>query len=420
MRKLNFSDQKFRYDIDFPAREQEILDFWNIEDLYGSICDWRSGAPVFTLHDGPPFANGPVHLGTALNKILKDMVIKFKTMEGYRVPFLPGWDCHGLPIESSVLKELGPMAKSMSTQEIRSECGAYAERYVSIMRDEFKRLGILGEWERPYLTMSKQYEAACTEELQQLILKRKIYCAEEPVHWCWSCQTALDGAEVDRIRDPARRIFLKFSGSEKLRQLIPGEASTDEVEIIVMTDRLWTLPACTALLCHADSDYVIIENEARLFLTRGSGCKEMAEICGFSSAQVLIAISGEELDGMFCRHPLYDRDVVMVSSQHLPDSISGFALVSPAFGYTDYNLGIEHNLDVFEPVTSEGYYRENLALFGGSHITESEPLIIDQLDLNNKFLAEQQVSGVSPRCWRCESPVIVKKIQTAVFVVAKG
>ncbi len=409
MSSLNLSDSSFLESINLPVREQEILDHWYAEDLYGAICDRRTDAPVFTLHDGPPYANGHVHLGTALNKLLKDIVIKFKTMEGYRVPFLPGWDCHGLPIEHGVLDELGVKAKSMSNLEIRSECGAYAERYVSIMRDEFKRLGILGEWERPYLTMSKTYEAVCTEELQQLILNRKVYCAEEPVNWCWSCQTALDGAEVEQIQEPLRLIWLKFSGSEKLRSLIPEQDLAAEVEIIVATDRLWTLPACTALVCHSRSDYVIFENDGSVYLTVSSRFKETVEICGFSSPKILIEIPGTDLNGILCRHPLYDRDVLMVCSDYLHEAGFGISMVSPAYGFIDHHLGVQHNLDVFEPVTPAGFYRENLALFGGSHITECEPLILDQLDLNNNNLAEQQFTGIIHRCWRCESRVIIKK-----------
>lgn len=260
---LNLPRTEFPMRANLAQKEPKILDKWYSEDLYGQICEARKNAPMYVLHDGPPYANGHIHMGTALNKILKDIVIKYKTMSGWNAPYLPGWDCHGLPIEHNVMKELGETARSMTNIDIRSECAAYAERYVAVMREEFKRLGGLGEWERPYLTMSHSYEATIVQEFQKILLDNRIYSGNKPVHWCCSCKTALAEAEVEYKDHSSDSIWVRFRVVDDLGSAIPELSSRSNIYVIIWTTTPWTLPSNLAVAVHPTLDYVAFESDGK-------------------------------------------------------------------------------------------------------------------------------------------------------------
>ncbi|MBN1879487.1 isoleucine--tRNA ligase [bacterium] len=400
---------------DFPMRanlaqkEPKILDKWYSEDLYGQICEARKNAPMYVLHDGPPYANGHIHMGTALNKILKDIVIKFKTMSGFNAPYLPGWDCHGLPIEHNVMKELGESAKTMSNIDIRAECAAYAERFVAVMREEFKRLGGLGEWERPYLTMSHSYEATIVQEFQNILLDGRIYSGNKPVHWCCSCKTALAEAEVEYKDHSSDSIWVRFKVIDDLGKAIPELASKMNVFVIIWTTTPWTLPSNLAVAVHPTLDYIAFTNGSDIYIVAESLYRETVQACGFSSPSILARFKGRSLDGFNCRHPFYDRDSKLVLADYVTfETGTGCVHTAPGHGQEDYETGRKYGLDIYNPVGDDGRYVADLPLFGSMHVFDANRAVVEHIRGNGSLLASERISHSYPHCWRCKEPVIFR------------
>ncbi|MCD4653000.1 isoleucine--tRNA ligase, partial [bacterium] len=392
-----------------PVKEPKTLEKWYSEDLYGQICEARRDAPMYVLHDGPPYANGHIHMGTALNKILKDIVVKYKTMSGYNSPYLPGWDCHGLPIEHNVMKELGESAKAMSNIDIRAECAAYAERFVAVMREEFKRLGGLGEWEQPYLTMSHSYEAAIVDEFQKILLADRIYPGNKPVHWCCSCETALAEAEVEYADHKSESIWVKFPVIRDMSDAIPELKNLSNISVIIWTTTPWTLPSNLAVAFHPTIDYVAVDAGNDIFILAESLLAETAEICGFKDHQVIARFKGEILEGYAARHPFYDRESKFVLADYVTiETGTGCVHTAPGHGQEDFETGKRYGLEIYNPVGDDGCYVEDLPLFGGMNVFAANKSVLEHIRENGSLLANQTITHSYPHCWRCKKPVIFR------------
>lgn len=392
-----------------PQKEPKILEKWYIDDLYGQICEARKNASMYVLHDGPPYANGHIHMGTALNKILKDIVVKHKTMSGYLTPYVPGWDCHGLPIEHNVMKELGESAKAMSNIDIRAECAAYAERFVAVMREEFKRLGGLGEWERPYLTMNHSYEATIVDEFQQILLADRIYPGNKPVHWCCSCQTALAEAEVEYKDHESHSIWVKFPVITDLGDAVPELANMKNVSVIIWTTTPWTLPSNLAIAFHPTLDYVAIDTGNDVFILAEALLNETASKCGFTEPRIIARFKGNVLEGYACRHPFYDRESKLVLADYVTfETGTGCVHTAPGHGQEDFETGKRYGLDIYNPVKDDGHYVDDLPLFGGMHVQKANKAVMEHIQDNGTLLASENLSHSYPHCWRCKEPVIFR------------
>ena len=386
--------------------ERRIIDRWYATDLYGKICDERKNQPVFVLLDGPPYANGHIHIGYALNKILKDIIVKFKTMTGYRVPFIPGWDCHGLPIEHNVLTELKSALKTMTNLEIRAECAAYAERFVNIMREEFRRLGVLAEWERPYLTMSKSYEAVVVKELLQMLSDGRIHYGQQPVFWCSSCQTALGEAEIEyKIREDLS-LDVVFDAVKLPDSIISDQFFIEQLKFVCTENYPWMLPACTAIALNPDKKMFLARKGSLVY----AGSKELLNSPAFghfsSGAEIFAEVQAVELDNAVCRHPFYNRDLPVVTDHWSLAETPAVRPLSPSMNICDFHLVSKKGIDSFDPVDASGCYNSILKWVGGTSILESSVKIRDLIHANRQLIRNDVYESDFPFCWRCKKPVI--------------
>lgn len=406
---LNLPKTSFPMKANLAQNEPQILDKWYVEDLYGQICDARKTAPMYVLHDGPPYANGHIHIGTALNKILKDIVVKYKTMQGYRVPYVPGWDCHGLPIEHNVMKELGASAKTMTHVEIRAECAAYAERYVSVMREEFRRLGGLGEWERPYLTMSRVYESTIVDEFQKILLSGSVYSGFKPVHWCISCKTALAEAEVEYADHTSPSIWVAFPMASDPGDRIPELAGKTGINVIIWTTTPWTLPANLAIAFHPTLEYVAFQEEESIYIVAESLFRDTVETCKFQFPRIIARFKGSVLEGLECRHPFLNKKSLLVLADYVTyETGTGCVHTAPGHGQEDYETGLKYGLDIYNPVDDAGLFVQDLPHFGGMNVFAANPAVKKLLSDTGYLLAQRDLSHSYPHCWRCKQPVVFR------------
>jgi len=409
---LNLPQTIFPMKANLVKREPEIIKKWEHENLYRVIQQSSKGRKRYMLHDGPPYANGNIHMGTAFNKILKDIIIKSRQMAGFDVPYVPGWDCHGLPIEHEVDKVLGPKRLEMSQAEIREYCRKYAEKYIDIQRNEFIRLGVLGEWERPYLTMNFAYEATTIREFGKFALSGSLIKSKKPVHWCTSCQTALAEAEVEYQEHASPSIFVKFPMISDLSLEYPP-LEGKEVSIVIWTTTPWTIPANLAIALHPDLEYVAVDvgNNQVMILAKG-----LMDICmdtfGIESYHIIVELKAASLEKLKAKHPLYDRESVIVLAQHVTlDAGTGCVHTAPGHGREDYETGMEYGLDVFSPVDDEGRFTEEVQYFAGLDVFESNRAINRKLDEADALLKEEEISHEYPHCWRCKNPVIFRSTE---------
>jgi len=405
---LNLPRTNFPMKAQLAQKEPEILKKWESKKLYQKILARRQGRPVFVLHDGPPYANGHIHLGTALNKILKDFIVKSKTMQGYLVPFLPGWDCHGLPIEIKVDQLLGEKKKQMSVIEIREECRQYALKFIHIQREEFKRLGVFGEWEKPYLTMDPEYEADIIRYVAAFLASGNIYKGLRPVHWCPHCQTALAEAEIEYRDRVSPSIYVKFPVVSDLGDKFPA-LKGKKIAIIIWTTTPWTLPANLAIALHPEHEYVAFEAGNEVFIVAGRLMPVVAEELGFSEPEILARFPGRELEGVKAHHPWIDRDSLVVLADYVTlEDGTGCVHTAPGHGYEDYLTGIQYGLEIYTPVDGEGRFIPQVERYGGLNVFEANPRIIEDMKREGTLLKEGQVTHSYPHCWRCKNPVIFR------------
>jgi isoleucyl-tRNA synthetase len=408
---VNLPKTTFAMKANLPQNEPQLLARWEREDLYGQIRRARAGRPSYILHDGPPYANGNIHLGTALNKILKDFIVKSKTMAGFDSPFVPGWDCHGLPIEIKVDQELGARKAGMKPLEIRAACRKYAEQYVDIQRRSFRRLGCLGQWDDPYLTMSAQYQSVIAGAFVEMLDRGYVYKGLKPVHWCMSCRTALAEAEVEYENHSSPSIWVKFAlpaGAEKIDPALAGRRAS----ALIWTTTPWTIPANMAIAYHPRFDYVAVEaGGGEVYLVARALLESTAAKCGFSPGRVLAEFTGDRLEGLEFRHPFLDRVSRGILADHVTlDQGTGAVHTAPGHGHEDYVIGSQYGIPIYCPVDGAGrFYGPQLPeVLAGKTVWEANPFVVDLLQKSGSLLGQETIEHSYPHCWRCHKPTIFR------------
>ncbi|MBI3666204.1 MAG: isoleucine--tRNA ligase, partial [Acidobacteria bacterium] len=414
--RINLPKTAFPMKANLPQNEPKLLERWEKEGLYKKIRQARAGSPLYILHDGPPYANGNIHLGTALNKILKDFIVKSKTMAGFNSPYLPGWDCHGLPIENRVDQQLGAKKAQMSAAQIRSACRRFAEKYVEVQRRQFKRLGVLGEWDDPYLTMSAQYEATIAGAFVDMLSAGYVYKDLKPVHWCLHDRTALAEAEVEYENHSSPSIWVKFdlpAGAERIDPALAGR----KVSTIVWTTTPWTVPANMAIAFHPRFEYVAAETETgSVYIVAKDLLETTAAHAGFQVRRILASFFGERLEGLEFRHPFLERRSRGILADHVTlDQGTGAVHTAPGHGHEDYAVGKRSNIPIYCPVDAGGRFYHAAGADGrlpdsliGKTVWEANPIVADLLAENGALLGKEQIEHSYPHCWRCHQPTIFR------------
>lgn len=406
---LNLPSTKFPMKASLARREPEQLKSWYDSGLYEQIRDSSKGREPFILHDGPPYANGYIHIGTALNKILKDIIVRSRQMAGYDAVYVPGWDCHGLPIEHNVDKELGEKKKDLSMAQVRRLCRAYAEKFIDIQREEFKRLGVMGVWDDPYLTMNYRYEATIARECGKFARDGSLIRSKKPIYWCFTCQTALAEAEIEYQDESTPSIYVKFALQDDLSGELPGLAGKD-VSVIIWTTTPWTLPANLAIALHPDFEYVAVsigDNEAYIL------ARELVDECmqtfGIDEYSIIGDINPKSLENKRCTHPLYPRDSLIILGSHVTlDAGTGCVHTAPGHGREDYEVGLLYDLEVYSPVDDQGRFTDEVDCFKGEFVFDANKNINAKLNETGTLLHEARFEHSYPHCWRCKQSVIFR------------
>jgi isoleucyl-tRNA synthetase len=405
---LNLPVTDFPMRGNLPQREPEILARWQNEGLYCKLEEAGRNLPNFTLHDGPPYANGHIHIGHALNKILKDIVLKSRRMQGFYAPYVPGWDCHGLPIELMVDKQLGKKKREMSKVEIRKTCRQYADEWVKIQSAEFERLGVLGEWDRPYLTMTEHYEAATARELARFAERGGLFKGKKPIHWCSSCVTALAEAEVEYADHTSPSIYVKFPFADELPAEL-AELAGKKLSFIIWTTTPWTIPANLAVCLNPRLPYAAVETGNEVLVVAEGLVETVMKAVGIEDYRVLKTFDAALFERKACRHPFYDRDSLLILGDHVTlEAGTGCVHTAPGHGQDDYVVGLAYGLEVYNPVNDYGRYRDDLEFFGGMKVAEANGAVNDKLREVGALLKEGKVSHSYPHCWRCKKPIIFR------------
>src|SRR3954470_20770869 len=407
---LNLPRTGFPMKANLPTSEPETLARWDAMDLYGKIRAVRQGRPKFVLHDGPPYANGQIHLGTALNKILKDFVVKSKTMAGFDSPYVPGYDCHGLPIELKVDRELGPKKRDMSVADFRRACRAYADRFIGVMTKEFERLGILGDWDHPYLTMNFKYQAAIARALGRFVTRGLVYKGKKPVHWCIHCRTALAEAEVEYEEHSSPSIYVEFAlDSESAAEIatrVPELAGRD-VSVLIWTTTPWTIPSNLAIAFHPEFDYAAYQVGSRAVIVAEALAPKVAEVAGVRFDAPIARRKGEQLEGLRFRHPLYARPSLAVLGDYVTlEAGTGAVHAAPGHGADDFATGQRYGLDIYAPVGPNGRFLDTVEMFAGERVFDANPKIEEALRERGRLWHRETFEHQYPHCWRCHNPVI--------------
>lgn len=417
---LNLPQTEFPMRGNLPVKEPERLAKWEELDLYRKILAEREDSPRYTLHDGPPYANGHIHMGTALNKVLKDFVVKSKWMSGNYSHYVPGWDCHGLPIEHKVDSELKAREKGLSALEVRGACRKYAEKYIDIQRNEFKRLGVFGDWDNPYLTMAHAYEARITREFGTFIDKGLIYKRKKPVYWCSSCVTALAEAEVEYHDHTSPSIYVSFPLMDDPSERLP-ELAGKHVEVVIWTTTPWTIPANLAIALHPDLYYVAIPVNGKALIVAEELAASVSAATGIEQADPVARFKGTVLEGLRTRHPLYDRESVIVLADYVTlEAGTGAVHTAPGHGQDDYETGLKYGLEVYAPVDDSGHFTSDVEYFAGTQVFEANREVIRKLDEAGALLAESAIEHTYPHCWRCKSPIIFRATEQWFISMDQG
>jgi len=409
---LNLPKTAFPMKAQLVRNEPKLLKKWEDMNLYQLIRQSSKGRKKYLLHDGPPYANGNIHMGTAFNKILKDIIIKSRQMAGYDTPYVPGWDCHGLPIEHKVDSELGSKKKALSQVKVRQYCRRYAEKYIGIQRAEFERLGVFGEWDRPYLTMNFPYEATIVREFGKFALNGSLMRSKKPIYWCMSCQTALAEAEVEYGQHTSPSIFVKFPMISDLTRSYPA-LSGKEVSIVIWTTTPWTLPANLAIALHPQLDYVAVEiGDNRVFILAKGLLETCMDTFGIKDYKVLADVNPGELEHLEAKHPLYDRPSLIVLASYVTlEAGTGCVHTAPGHGREDYETGLAYGLDIYSPVDDAGRFTPDVDFFSGLQVFEANAKVNEKLRERGALLKEQKITHEYPHCWRCKKPVIFRSTE---------
>ncbi len=406
---LNLPRTEFPMKANLPAREPEMLRAWEETRLYQQIQKSREGRELFVLHDGPPFANGDVHMGTALNKILKDFVVKSQTMLGKRAPYVPGWDCHGLPIEYKVVKE----SRALSPLEVRKKSEAFARKFINIQREQFKRLGVFGDWEHPYLTMDPKYEAEILRAFAVFVEEGLVYQAQKPVFWSTGAQTALAEAEVEYQERDDTAVYVRFPLPHD--QLVKIDLPTDKpVSVAIWTTTPWTLPANLAIAVDRDADYEVLGNEKERVIIARKLHEQFIQHTGFVPLEERTSLLGKQLVGLQAQHPFLNRHSIILAADFVTmDTGTGAVHVAPGHGEDDYWLGRANDLGILSPVDDHGRFTEEAGLpnLTGKYVFDANRDIVQLLKERGMLLAVQNFHHSYPYCWRSKTPIIFRNVE---------
>ncbi|MGI5912451.1 MAG: isoleucine--tRNA ligase [Syntrophomonadaceae bacterium] len=400
---LNLPRTDFPMRANLPVKEPEILDYWNKIEVYNKVQEKNAGKPLFILHDGPPYANGNIHLGHTLNKVLKDIIIKYRSMIGYNAPYIPGWDTHGLPIEQQAIKNLGIDRHRTDVIEFRKHCKEYALKYVDIQSQQFQRLGVRGDWEHPYITLKPEFEAVQVKVFGEMASKGYIYKGLKPVYWCTDCETALAEAEIEYDNKTSPSIYVKFPVKDG-KGIVPEDAF-----VIIWTTTPWTIPANTGISLHPDYSYIILEaNNEKYVLAKDLMEKVTGEL-GLSDYKILKEFKGKELEKAVCRHPFYNRNSLIVLGTHVTlEAGTGCVHTAPGHGEDDFYVGKQYGLEVISPVDNSGHFTKEAGKFTGQFVHDANREVIAELDRLNLLLKASDIEHQYPYCWRCKHPIIYR------------
>ncbi|MBS1876289.1 MAG: isoleucine--tRNA ligase [Acidobacteria bacterium] len=412
---VNLPRTAFPMKANLPVMEPRMLALWDGEDLYGKIRQTRSGRPTYVLHDGPPYANGKIHLGHVFNKVLKDFIIKSKSMAGYDSPYIPGWDCHGLPIEIKVDSELGSKKAQMTAAQIRQACRKYAEKYVKLQADDFRRLGIFGRWENPYLTMSPAYESIIAGAFVDFLEKGYVYKGLKPVNWCINCVTALAEAEVEYENHTSPSIWVRFVMTSDPVQVDPALAGR-KVFGLIWTTTPWTMPANMAIAFHPTFDYVAAEVDGDVYIVAEQLLAATAASAGWGEPKIIARFKGKALEGTVFRHPFLERDSRGILGDHVTlEQGTGAVHTAPGHGAEDFLVGRQYGIETYCPVDARGKFFHAEGAAGvlpdeiiGKTVWQANPLVIEILKAHSALVAEKKVEHSYPHCWRCHKPTIFR------------
>lgn len=400
---LNLPKTEFPMRANLPNREPEIQKFWEEIDIYKEVQNKNAGKAKFILHDGPPYANGDIHLGHTLNKVLKDIIVKYHSMAGFDAPYVPGWDTHGLPIEQQAIKNMGLDRNKTDVVEFRKHCQAYALKFVDIQREQFKRLGIRGDWENPYITLLPQFEAVQIKVFGAMANKGYIYKGLKPVYWCADCETALAEAEIEYNDKTSPSIYVKFSVVDG-KGILPEDAF-----VVIWTTTPWTIPANMAISVHPEFDYVLVEvNNEKLLIAKGL-LEEMATIMEWSNYNIIKEFKGEALEKVICKHPLFERESLVILGKHVTlEAGTGCVHTAPGHGEDDFYVAKEYGIEVISPVNNSGVFTEEAGKYKGLFVQDANKNIIADLQENNMLLQTSSIVHQYPYCWRCKHPIIYR------------
>ncbi|MBQ4845803.1 isoleucine--tRNA ligase [Pseudoalteromonas sp. MMG005] len=415
---LNLPETEFPMRGNLAQREPKMLKTWYEQDLYGQIRSAKKGKKPFILHDGPPYANGDIHLGHSVNKILKDIIIKSKTLSDFDAPYVPGWDCHGLPIELQVEKKVGKPGKKVTAAEFREKCRAYAQKQVEGQKADFKRLGVFGDWDKPYLTMNFDFEANAIRVLGRIIKSGHLHKGAKPVHWCTDCGSALAEAEVEYQDKQSPAIDVKFDFVDQAAvvaafDLAEGHEGEGSVGTVIWTTTPWTLPANRAVAVHEALEYALVqvedEGKVQRLILGSELVKDAMDRFGFNHFHVLGYVKGQALENLRVAHPFYDFDVPVIVAEHVTtDSGTGVVHTAPGHGQEDFSAGLAYGLEVANPVGANGVYFPDTPLFGGQHVFKANASVIEVLSEKGALMHHHALQHSYPHCWRHKTPIIFR------------
>jgi len=407
---LNLPQTDFPMKANLPKREPSILEDWERTGLYGRIAKARKGAKKFILHDGPPYANGDIHIGHALNKILKDIIVKYKTMRGFDAPYVPGWDCHGLPVEHQLFKELGISKYEIDKVKFRKKAHRFAMKFVEIQKKQFERLGIFGDWENPYLTLKPDYEVAILDCFQKLVKDGYVYRGFKPINWCVKCETALAEAEVEYGDRTSPSIYVKFKllDAEELSAISP-QLSAKDTYFLIWTTTPWTLAANVAIALHPGLEYAILECEGETLIVAEGLAAPTMEKAGLK-CEIKAKVKGSKLENLVCQHPFLDRRSRIVLADYVSSQEgTGCVHTAPGHGAEDYQTGLRYKLEIIMGVDPKGIFDKSAGdKLDGLHVFKADKKIIEMLDEKGLLFWKGAIQHSYPHCWRCKEPVITR------------
>jgi isoleucyl-tRNA synthetase len=409
---LNLPSTPFSMKAQLSKREPEVLKKWDAMRLYDRVRERAANRKRFILHDGPPYANGNIHLGTALNKILKDIIVKSRFMAGLDSAYVPGWDCHGLPIEHHVDKMLGDRKKGMSLVEVRQACREYAARFIEIQKAQFKRLGVLGDWDHPYLTMNNAYVAQIVRELGNMVEKGNVYRGRKPIYWCASCKTALAEAEVEYHEHASPSIYVLFPLRSELPKALE-HLPKEDTSVLIWTTTPWTLPANLAIAFHPDFVYSAVKiPDGRVLIMAEDRIPMVMEAAGIQRYEKAGNATGREWEGLVCTHPFYDRSSICILGEHVTlEQGTGCVHTAPGHGQEDFEAGLRYGLEILAPVDDEGRFTKEAAPFQGRFVFDADPEISTLLQEKGRLLKQDRLTHSYPHCWRCKKPILFRSTE---------